>query len=323
MAQETNNKLHLEIVSPKAVQVMEEVKKVIVGKDAIIEKVLIAILSKGHVLIEDIPGVGKTTLALAFSKAMSLDYRRLQFTPDVLPTDVTGFSVYNKATDSFTYKPGAAVCNLFLADEINRTSSKTQSALLEVMEEGRVTVDGITREMPKPYLVIATQNPIGSIGTQMLPESQLDRFMIRLTMGYPDAQSEIDIVKGKQQANPLETVNAVVTGEDIVAMQDLVEQIYVHDAVYAYMVALANATRVHPLLELGVSPRGTIALARMSQAHAFMKGRDYVTPDDVQSVFHDVVEHRVLLSPKARVNDVTAAMILDEIQSQVELPVVK
>ncbi len=323
MAQETNNNLHLENVSPKAVQVMEEVKKVIVGKDAIIEKVLIAILSKGHVLIEDIPGVGKTTLALAFSKAMSLDYRRLQFTPDVLPTDVTGFSVYNKATDSFTYKPGAAVCNLFLADEINRTSSKTQSALLEVMEEGRVTVDGITREMPKPYLVIATQNPIGSIGTQMLPESQLDRFMIRLTMGYPDAQSEIDIVKGKQQANPLETVNAVVTGEDIVAMQDLVEQIYVHDAVYAYMVALANATRVHPLLELGVSPRGTIALARMSQAHAFMKGRDYVTPDDVQSVFHDVVEHRVLLSPKARVNDVTAAMILDEIQSQVELPVVK
>ena len=323
MAQETNNNLHLENVSPTAVQVMEEVKKVIVGKDAIIEKVLIAILSKGHVLIEDIPGVGKTTLALAFSKAMSLDYRRLQFTPDVLPTDVTGFSVYNKATDSFTYKPGAAVCNLFLADEINRTSSKTQSALLEVMEEGRVTVDGITREMPKPYLVIATQNPIGSIGTQMLPESQLDRFMIRLTMGYPDAQSEIDIVKGKQQANPLETVNAVVTGEDIVAMQDLVEQIYVHDAVYAYMVALANATRVHPLLELGVSPRGTIALARMSQAHAFMKGRDYVTPDDVQSVFHDVVEHRVLLSPKARVNDVTAAMILDEIQSQVELPVVK
>ena len=323
MAQETNNNLHLENVSPKAVQVMEEVKKVIVGKDAIIEKVLIAILSKGHVLIEDIPGVGKTTLALAFSKAMSLDYRRLQFTPDVLPTDVTGFSVYNKATDSCTYKPGAAVCNLFLADEINRTSSKTQSALLEVMEEGRVTVDGITREMPKPYLVIATQNPIGSIGTQMLPESQLDRFMSRLTMGYPDAQSEIDIVKGKQQANPLETVNAVVTGEDIVAMQDLVEQIYVHDAVYAYMVALANATRVHPLLELGVSPRGTIALARMSQAHAFMKGRDYVTPDDVQSVFHDVVEHRVLLSPKARVNDVTAAMILDEIQSQVELPVVK
>ena len=323
MAQETNNNLHLENVSPKAVQVMEEVKKVIVGKDAIIEKVLIAILSKGHVLIEDIPGVGKTTLALAFSKAMSLDYRRLQFTPDVLPTDVTGFSVYNKATDSFTYKPGAAVCNLFLADEINRTSSKTQSALLEVMEECRVTVYFITREMPKPYLVIATQNPIGSIGTQMLPESQLDRFMIRLTMGYPDAQSEIDIVKGKQQANPLETVNAVVTGEDIVAMQDLVEQIYVHDAVYAYMVALANATRVHPLLELGVSPRGTIALARMSQAHAFMKGRDYVTPDDVQSVFHDVVEHRVLLSPKARVNDVTAAMILDEIQSQVELPVVK
>lgn len=323
MAQEATNNLHLETVSPKANQIIQEVKKVIVGKDEIIEKVLIAILSKGHVLIEDIPGVGKTTLALAFSKAMTLDYRRLQFTPDVLPTDVTGFSVYNKATDSFTYKPGAAVCNLFLADEINRTSSKTQSALLEVMEEGRVTVDGVTREMPKPYLVIATQNPIGSVGTQMLPESQLDRFMIRLTMGYPDAQSEINIVKGKRDAEPLESVNAVVTGEDILEMQALVEQIFIHDAVYAYMVNLANATRNHPLLELGLSPRGTIALSRMSQAHAFMKGRDYVIPDDVQAVFHDVVEHRVLLSPKARVNDVTAQMILDEIQNQVELPTVK
>jgi MoxR-like ATPase len=209
----------------KAIQIMDEVNKVVIGKRVVIGKVLTAILAKGHILLEDHPGVGKTTLALAFSKAMDLDYHRLQFTPDVLPTDVVGFHLLNKDGESYQYKPGAIMCNLFLADEINRTSSKTQSALLEVMEEGRVTVDSVTREVPKPFVVMATQNPIGSIGTQMLPESQLDRFMVRLTMGYPDVKSEIGILKERQNTNPLDNVVRIAQKEDILTMQNLVEGI--------------------------------------------------------------------------------------------------
>ena len=213
--------------------IIDEIKTVVLGKDEIIIQVFSAILARGHILIEDVPGVGKTTLALAFSKALSLDYKRLQFTPDVLPSDVTGFSKKKKKKNTFIYNAGAAMCNLFLADEINRTSSKTQSALLEVMEEGKVTVDGVTREVPKPYIVIATQNPIGSAGTQMLPDSQLDRFMIRVSMGYPDTQSEIDILKGKQSTDPLESINKVVTGEDIEEMQTIVDQTYVSNEIYS------------------------------------------------------------------------------------------
>ena len=295
----------------KARAITAEVKKVIIGKDDIIDRLLISFLARGHVLLDDIPGVGKTTMALAFSRAMNLNHQRLQFTPDVLPTDVTGFSVYNKETDSFTYKPGAAICNLFLADEINRTSSKTQSALLEVMEEGKVTVDGITREVPKPYLVIATQNPIGSIGTQMLPESQLDRFMVRVSMGYPDVKSEFEILKGKQNRNPLDSVQQVASAEDIVAMQQTAESVYVSDEIYDYIARLADATRHHDMLELGVSPRGSIATARLARAYAFVAGRNYVIPDDVAAVFPDAAGHRVILSPKARVNGTTVAQILD------------
>ena len=304
----------------KVQQIISEVKKVIIGKDEIIEKVLVSILAKGHILIEDIPGVGKTTLALAFSKAMELECKRLQCTPDVLPTDITGFSMYNKELGSFEYKSGAAMCNLLLADEVNRTSSKTQSALLEVMEEGRVTVDGVTREVPKPFIVMATQNPIGSVGTQMLPESQLDRFMIKITMGYPDIQSEINILKGKQNRSPLEDVKEVVTRKDITAMQNLVENTFVHDKIYEYISRLVLETRENELIQLGVSPRGTISIAQMSKANAFVNGRDYVTPEDVRQVFMDVTSHRILLNPKARVNNVTVQKLLQDIEKKIECP---
>ena len=309
------NELH-----QKAIAISEEVKKVIIGKNDIIDRLLISFLARGHVLLDDIPGVGKTTMALAFSRAMNLNHQRLQFTPDVLPTDVTGFSVYNNDNYSFTYKPGAAICNLFLADEINRTSSKTQSALLEVMEEGKVTVDGITHELPKPCIVIATQNPIGSVGTQMLPESQLDRFMVKVSMGYPDVDSEYEILKSKQNRNPLESVNEVASAEDIVEMQQFAEQVFVSDANYHYIAELAEATRTHEMLELGMSPRGSIATARLARAYAFIKGRNYVIPDDIAAVFLDAASHRLILSPKARVNGTTVEDVVDNILKTVPLP---
>ncbi len=300
--------------------VIGEVKKVVIGKDEIIIKVLLSILAGGHVLIEDIPGVGKTTLAVALSKALSLDYKRLQFTPDVLPTDVTGFNILNKQTQRFEYKQGAALTNLFLADEINRTSSKTQSALLEIMEEGKVTVDGVTRKAPDPYIVIATQNPIGSIGTQMLPESQMDRFIVRLTMGYPSVESEVMMLKAKQSLVPMDNVQAVVSAEDIIAARREVENIYVADQVFDYIARLAAATRNHPMIKLGLSPRGTIALLRMTKATALLKGRDYVIPDDVAYSFNDVVLHRVIFNSKAKINGVTGAQVLKEIINTVDVP---
>ncbi len=300
-------------------RVIREIKKVIVGKDAIIEKVLMAILAGGHVLIEDIPGVGKTTLALALSKAMQLEYRRMQFTPDVLPSDVVGFQMLSRDGQA-QYHPGSIMCNLFLADEINRTSSKTQSALLEVMEEGNVTVDGVTRPLPKPFVVIATQNPIGSVGTQMLPESQMDRFMVRLTMGYPDITSEIDMLKGREEGNPLDRVENVLGLRELLLMQESVEDTYIHDAVYKYIAALVQKTREDDLLALGVSPRGTIALTNMAKAAAYMAGRDYVIPDDVKRVFCDVTQHRILLSPKARINRTTTFDVARGVLDSVSAP---
>ncbi|NLP26688.1 MAG: MoxR family ATPase [Clostridiales bacterium] len=299
---------------------MHEIKKVVIGKDEVIAKTLLAIISKGHILIEDIPGVGKTTLALAFSKALSLNYHRMQFTPDVLPTDVTGFTIFNKNTGNFDYKPGVVMCNLFLADEVNRTSSKTQSALLEVMEESKVTVDGITRELPNPFIVIATQNPIGSIGTQMLPESQLDRFTVKLSMGYPDINSEINIIKSKQNNNPMSQINSIISIDDILYMQYLADCVYIDDKIYLYIARLVEATRNHPLIKLGVSPRGTIALTSMAKSSALMRGRDFVIPDDVTFIFKDVVEHRILLNSKARINDVTVQSMLSEIINNIPVP---
>lgn len=301
-------------------KIITEAKKVIIGKDEIIIKVLLAILAGGHILIEDIPGVGKTTLALALSKALSLDYKRLQFTPDVLPTDVTGFTILNKQTGNFEYKKGAAMTNLFLADEINRTSSKTQSALLEVMEEGKVTVDGVTYKTPEPYIVIATQNPIGSIGTQMLPESQMDRFIVRLTMGYPSLESEVMMLKSKQHQVSVENVNPVVTAWEIIEARKTVDNVFVADPVFEYIAKLAAASRNHPHIKLGLSPRGTIALLKMTKATALLKGRDYAIPDDVTYAFSDVVSHRIIFNSKAKINSAEQEQILSEIISSVPVP---
>ena len=300
--------------------IVNEVKKAVIGKDQIIIKVLLAILCKGHILVEDIPGVGKTTLALAFSKALSLEHNRMQFTPDVLPSDVTGFSVYNKQTNNFEFRKGVAFCNLFLADEINRTSSKTQSALLELMEEKSITVDGNTYKLPQPYTVIATQNPIGSAGTHNLPDSQLDRFMIKLSMGYPDFQGEVAILKSKFNDNPLNAVRAVANADIILELQEYISNIYIDDRIYDYIVSLSAATRNHPMLKLGISPRGTLALMQISKGIAVAMGRDYVIPDDVGYICADVFSHRLMLSSKAKLSETSAESIVADIIRKVPAP---
>lgn len=302
-----------------AIRMQTEVQKVVMGKEAIIEKVLASMLAGGHILLEDIPGVGKTTLALAFSKVMSLKYKRTQFTPDVLPADITGFSLYNKKTDSFDYVEGAALCNIYLADEINRTSPKTQSALLEVMEEGSVTVDGVTRNVPLPFFVIATQNPIGSVGTQRLPESQMDRFMVRLSIGYPDAESEIRILKGESESL-LEQVESVVDAQTFLEMQKQVEEVFVSDALYSYLIAIVNDTRTNENFSLGISPRGTIAFYKMAKAMAFIRGRDYLTPEDVLDVFSDIAAHRVILSNRAKAKGMTLEEALEDVKKKFPMP---
>lgn len=304
----------------KVMEVMEEVKQVVIGKEDCVRKAMAAILAGGHILIDDIPGVGKTTLAMAFSKAMELESKRIQFTPDVLPSDILGFSMYQKQTGRFEYQPGAVMCNLFLGDEINRTSPKTQSALLEVMEEGSATVDGETRPVPEPFIVIATENPAGSVGTQLLPESQLDRFMICMTIGYPNIEDEIAIAKGKAEGLSVSDVQGVITGQELLAIRRDVEEVYLHDRVYRYICELVRATRENVWIRLGISPRGTIALVKMAKAAAYMNQRDYVVPEDVEDIFLDVCAHRILLSAKARVGNVTAEKVLKEILGQIEKP---
>ncbi len=299
--------------------VVNEVKKAVTGKDDCIYKVFAAILAGGHILIEDVPGVGKTTLATAFSKALSLENHRMQFTPDVMPADILGFNMFRKETGDFVYYPGAIMCNLFLADEINRTSPKTQSALLEVMEEGCVTIDSETKKVPDPFIVMATQNPKGSSGTQLLPESQLDRFMICMSMGYPELKDEVEILKGKSTSD-LKQVNAALSLEQLTAMKERVEEVYVSDRLYSYVASLAQATREHQYIELGLSPRGSIACVRMMKAWAYLKGRDYVLPEDVAEVFLDVAKHRIVLNTKARVARVSAAGVLQEILAKVKQP---
>ncbi len=300
--------------------VEQEVRKVVIGKDRVIHRVLTAILAGGHVLIEDVPGVGKTTLALAYSRAMELSYKRLQFTPDVMPSDVVGYSVYNKTANRQVYVEGSIMCNLFLADEINRTSSKTQSALLEVMEEGSVTVDGVTRPVPKPFIVMATQNPVGSAGTQMLPESQLDRFMIRTSMGYPEPAAEVVLMRDRRSGNPLDSVSQVMDHAALSLLMKQVEQVYVHDAIYDYIARLSAATRNHESLALGLSPRGSLALAGMAKANAYQEGRDYVLPADVSDIFISVAAHRLVLTPMARVNHMQTEKLAEEILMQVPAP---
>ena len=301
-------------------EIINQIRKVVVGKDAIIGRILMAMLAEGHVLLEDVPGVGKTTMALAFSRAMDLSYKRMQFTPDVMPSDITGYTMLQSGGGAGVYVPGAAICNLFLADEINRASSKTQSALLEVMEEGSITVDGVTHPMPKPYLVIATQNPAGSSGTQPLPESQLDRFMVRLSMGYPDRRSEMEMLRRHQNAVSLNSVSRVVSPQELSAMQQEVERVFVSDALYAYITALTAWTRTQSSIRLGVSPRGTIALLRMAKAGAYLSGREYLAPQDVQAVFEEVCAHRLLLSPRARVSGISEQQLIKRALTQVPAP---
>ena len=300
--------------------VMEEVARVVTGKDDCIKKAFAAILAGGHILIEDVPGVGKTTLAVAFSKVMGLENHRVQFTPDVLPADILGFNMYRKETGDFVYYPGTIMCNLFLADEINRTSPKTQSALLEVMEEGKVTVDGVSREVPKPFIVMATQNPKGSAGTQLLPESQLDRFMICMSMGYPDVKSEIAIARGRSSSANMVELQPVIGAQELEALCGMVEDVYMSESIYTYIVALVGKTRENSYIELGVSPRGTIACVRMAKAWAFLQGRNYVMPEDVADIFIDIVKHRIVLNTKARVTHMTEEAILSEILSVTKQP---
>lgn len=306
--------------SRKAHEVIEEVKKVITGKDDCIRKLMAAILAGGHVLLEDVPGVGKTEMALAFSKAMGLKSQRIQFTPDVMPADITGFSMYQKETGKFVYHSGVVMCNLLLADEINRTSPKTQSALLEVMEEGNVTVDGVTRPVPRPFIVLATQNPVGSQGTQRLPEAQMDRFLICTSMGYPSIDDEVRLLKKRHSARPMGQVIPVIGDQELITMQKEAESVFIHDRIYRYMVLLADATRHHPLLELGISPRGTLALGKMARSYAYLEEREFVVPEDVGRSVQDVALHRVRVNQKARMNQFTAQDILEEIVKQVKEP---
>lgn len=300
--------------------IFNEVKKAVIGKDEIIEKILLVLLARGHVLLEDIPGVGKTNLALAFSKAMGLDTKRIQFTPDVMPSDVIGFTFYSQQQETLEYKPGVAMTNLLLADEINRTSSKTQSALLEVMEEGKMSVDGITHTTPSPFMVIATQNPYGSAGTQLLPDSQMDRFMVRLSIGYPSKEAEIEILKRKQHHQPLDDIQKVCNATTIIDMQNQVTQVYLDESLYHYIVDLVIATREHPQIRQGGSPRCTLALCQMAKASAFINDRDFVVPSDIQNVFIDVLSHRILLDQDTRTNLQSASSILQTILKTIKAP---
>lgn len=303
-----------------AQDIQAQVKTVILGKDAVIQKVLMAILAKGHILLEDVPGVGKTTLALSFARVLGLETRRIQFTPDTMPSDIVGFSVYDKATGQLRYQPGAVMTNLLLADEINRTSSKTQSALLEAMEERRVTVDGQTRPLASPFVVLATENPVGSAGTQMLPSSQLDRFLIRLSMGYPDRKSQVEIMKDRHHADPLDALKPVTDRETLLRLIEAAANVYIADTVYDYTAELMDATRNQPYILLGVSPRGALALCRAAKAWAFLQGRDYVIPQDVAATLPDVCAHRLVLSPKARLHDYTPEQLLGELLEGIPQP---
>lgn len=301
-------------------KVLAQVNTVIFGKKDETREIMATFLANGHVLLEDIPGVGKTTLAVALSRAMGLEYRRVQFTPDVLPSDLTGFSVYRREEERFVYQPGSVFCNLLLADELNRTSPKTQSALLEVMEERKVTVDGETRPVPEPFLVIATQNPYGTAGTSRLPEAQTDRFMISMSLGYPDYESEFLMAKGIGPEEKYKKIQPVLTREDLLRIQREIYQVYMKDTVYDYILRLVRRTREHPDLERGASPRATIALVKMAKAWAWMNQRNYVIPSDVNCQFCYVAGHRIILSGRAEMAGKDRKNVLKEIIRSVEIP---
>ena len=306
-------------VASCAQQILTQVKTVVVGKDPVLLWVLAAILARGHILLEDIPGVGKTTMALAFSRVLSLSCSRVQFTPDVLPSDVTGYSVPDSA-GGMRYQPGAVLTNLFLADELNRATSRTQSALLEAMEEGQVTVDGVSHALPQPFIVIATQNPVGAAGTQLLPDSQMDRFLIRLSLGYPDPSDEVTMVLNRQEGNPRQSLRPVLSREQLCALQDTVEKTFISDTVVSYIVRLIGATREDGEITRGASPRATLAVAAMAKAIAQLRGRDYVIPSDVREVFPQCVEHRLILTPRAQTQGVAPGQVLQRILETVPTP---
>ena len=310
-------------MNTKINEILQEIESVIVGKNEIVEKILMAILAQGHVLMEDVPGVGKTTTAMTFAKVLGLETRRVQFTSDTVPSDIIGFSVYDKKADEFVYKPGAIMTNLLLADEINRTSSKTQSALLEAMEEHKVTVDGKTYDLPDPFIVLATQNPVGSAGTTMLPNSQLDRFLIRVSMGYPDHKSSVKILRDRHVDNPLDRAYAVVNKEELLGLVQEVRKVDMRDAVLDYVTTLVEKTRSHPQVALGVSPRGALAVCRMAKAYAYLHGCDFVMPEDAAAIFPDVCAHRLMLNSKARMMEETSESVLAEILKSVDMPVLK
>ncbi len=303
----------MEEKSRQAARVVAEVRKAVIGKDDVVIKTLMTVLARGHILLEDIPGVGKTTMALAFSRALGLQYNRVQFTPDVLPSDLTGFSVYNREKQQLEYQKGALFCNLLLADELNRATSRTQSALLEAMEEGQVTVDGNTYPIPEPFLVIATQNPVGAAGTQLLPDSQLDRFMICLTMGYPKPEEEVELLRRKSRGSLLDQVGRVLNHQELEELRRTVDQVHLSEDLMAYIVRLVTATRQNPRILQGGSPRATLAVAAVSRAAAFLWGRDYVLPEDIHRIWCDTVAHRLLLASGERDARRIAQEVLDSI----------
>ena len=301
-------------------QILDQLRRVMEGKDEQLLWALAAILARGHILLEDIPGVGKTTMALSFARTLDLEYGRVQFTPDVLPSDITGYCIPEPQTGQLRYHPGAVLCNLFLADELNRATSRTQSALLEAMEEGQVTVDGVTHELPRPFVVIATQNPLGAAGTQRLPDSQVDRFTLRLRLGYPDPASEMAMVRFRQNGNPLDQLRPVLTRERLLALQQLVEKTYLSDSVIRYAVELIGATRRSELLSRGASPRATLSVVAMARAIAQLRGRDYVVPGDIREVFAPTVAHRLILSARAESMGKTAEDVVGELLEKQTVP---
>lgn len=301
-------------------KIINNVEQVIVGKCEAIELVVTALISNGHILLEDVPGVGKTRLIAAVARSIDGSFKRIQFTADVLPSDITGFSVYNQKTGDFEFKKGAIMSQFVLADEINRTSPKTQAALLEAMEERQISVDGVTYKMPQPFMVMATQNPIEFMGTFPLPEAQLDRFLIKISVGYPDAESERSVLSMHQMDDPFETLEAVATTDDIINIQNEVKKVFVHENLESYIVSLVSATRNHPSVRLGASPRASLALYRTAQATAYIDGRDYVVPDDIQKMMIPVMAHRIILSQETKFSNTTAEDVLEEIKKSTPVP---
>jgi MoxR-like ATPase len=306
----------------KAKQIVKEISKAIVGKDEVLIKVLLAVIAGGHILMEDIPGVGKTTMAVSLSKALGLDYNRVQFTPDVLPSDITGFSIFDKNTGEMRYQKGAVLCNLFLADELNRATSRTQSALLQAMEEGEVTVDNKTYPVPQPFVVIATQNPTGAKGTQMLPDSQMDRFMLRLSIGYPEHEDAIEMIRRKQTGMSPEDVNQVVSKTEMMQIRKEADGVYIKDNLIEYIVSLCEQTRQDPRILQGASPRATLALTSLAKATAWIQGRDYVLPRDVHFIFNDCIEHRMIWTPELQRSD-ERFQVLEEIFDAIPAPAIR